>query len=172
MYADQTRTVDRCPLPILAIAVLMCLSVWLSKQFHLACIIEKCSLLSPSVYKGRYQRIVFYWSPAPSCPPLFLSSYLVFCDGEGAQTSEDPTHPYQWLPFIWCHWQYRLWKMEFKKKKVNWANQKCRINWVEMELLLLGKENIVLIERLNCFGEMKNEGTYAWVVLVEIKLMH
>lgn len=43
--------------------------------------------------------------------------------------------------FCWKEW-----------KKVNMGNQKWRINWVEMELLLLGKENIVLIEPLNCFG--------------------
>ncbi len=41
-----------------------------------------------------------------------------------------------------------------------------------MELLLLGKENIVLIEVLNCFGERKNEGTYARVISEDIKLIH
>lgn len=41
-----------------------------------------------------------------------------------------------------------------------------------MELLLLGKENIVLIEVLNCFGEGENEGTCAWVISEDIKLIH
>lgn len=41
-----------------------------------------------------------------------------------------------------------------------------------MELLLLGKENIVLIEVLNYFGERKNEGTYAWVISEDIKVVH
>lgn len=41
-----------------------------------------------------------------------------------------------------------------------------------MELLLLGKENIVLIEVLNCFGGRENEGTYAWVISEDIKLIH
>lgn len=49
------------------------------------------------------------------------------------------------------------------KKKVKMGNQKWRINWVEMELLLLGKENIVLIEVLNCFVERENGDTYALV---------
>lgn len=61
---------------------------------------------------------------------------------------------------------------EWKKKEVKMGNQKWRINWVEMELLLLGKENIVLIEVPNCFGERENEGTYAWVISEDIKLMH
>lgn len=41
-----------------------------------------------------------------------------------------------------------------------------------MELLLLGKENIVLIEILNCFGGGEDEGTYAWVISQDIKLIH
>lgn len=56
-------------------------------------------------------------------------------------------------------------------EKVKMGNLKWRINWAEIELLLLGKENIMLIEVLNCFGERENGDTYA-VSSEDIKLIH
>ena len=72
----------------------------------------------------QFEAVLFLVSPR--------ASYLVLCDGEGASISEDPPHPYQWLPFIWCHWKcmhFLLGRMK-RKKKVKIGNQKWRINWV------------------------------------------
>ena len=46
-----------------------------------------------------------------------LASYLMLCDGEGASISEDPPHPYQWLPFIWCHWKCMHFLLGMKKSQ-------------------------------------------------------
>lgn len=56
-------------------------------------------------------------------------------------------------------------KNEKKKKKAKVGQQKCRINWFEMELLLLGKENIVLIEvdPTELLGKKETGDTYALV---------
>lgn len=72
-----------------------------------------------------------------SCFSLgFLS--CTFCDSEGASISEDLPHPYQWLPFIWCHWQC----MQFlvKMKKLEMGNWNRGINWNGSISLGAGKQ--------------------------------
>lgn len=61
------------------------------------------SVLSPSVYKSVISKDLFLLFEALLFLVSTRASYLVFC--EGASISEDPPHPYQWLPFIWCHWK-------------------------------------------------------------------
>lgn len=107
--------------------------------------------------KARYQRICLRCLSV--CFFLFFLSYLVLCGNEGASVSEGSSHPYQWLPFIWCNWKcmhFLLGRIE--KSKDGKPKVENQLSW--NILLLLGKENIVLIEVLNYFRERERKGAH------------
>lgn len=111
----------------LCLSVPFCLSVCpnnftVHTKWIFFCSISKC-LLKRNIKGSTFARL----SP---CFFVFLGTfYLALCDGEGGSVSEDPAHPYQWLPFIWCNWKCmhfllrRIEKSRDGKPKVE--NQLC-----------------------------------------------
>lgn len=81
---------------------------------------EYLSVLSPSVYKSPISKDLFLqFEPVLFFLFLLELPILCFVTAKVLQSQRNPPHPYQWLPFIWCHWKcmhFLLGRMGGKKK--------------------------------------------------------
>lgn len=147
-----------------ALSIFLAISV--SVQRISMYILNEYFCISPSVYKSMISKDLFY-SLRP-CFFLFLPKLFIFCFvmvkvPQSLRTLLIHTNDCPLFDIIEnaCT---SCWE-EWKKKEAKVGNQKCRISWFEMELVLLGKENIVLIEvdPTELLGKKKTGDTYALV---------